>query len=312
MKRFQRILAAVDLSEADRFVADDLNAHARQIVDDAIWLARTGGATIRFAYVVDSPLLQHIVDEEQEGRLPEGCEVVSENAHERLQMLVDEAKAQGVKADKVLRFGKTWVQLVREVLQNPVDVTIAGTRRLGPLRAAFMGSTSLKLLRKCPSPVWITKPRGGTGLRSILVAHDLTDVGTSALGIGAELAQMHDARLTVVHVLEHHSGNVVLPPPCTEADIAAARAAAEQRIATELAYYPTRRPVDVEIIVGHAAEGILESIAKGNVDLAVMGTVARTGIRGIVMGNTAEMVLPQVPCSVLAIKPSDFICPLAT
>ena len=45
-------------------------------------------------------------------------------------------------------------------------------------------------------------------------------------------------------------------------------------------------------------------------DLVVMGTVARTGIAGVVIGNTAETVLSQLQCSVLAIKPKDFVSPV--
>ncbi|MGM0858940.1 MAG: universal stress protein [Pseudomonadota bacterium] len=45
-------------------------------------------------------------------------------------------------------------------------------------------------------------------------------------------------------------------------------------------------------------------------DLVVMGTVARTGIAGVIMGNTAEAVLSQLNCSVLAIKPDGFESPV--
>jgi nucleotide-binding universal stress UspA family protein len=45
-------------------------------------------------------------------------------------------------------------------------------------------------------------------------------------------------------------------------------------------------------------------------DLVVMGTVARTGIPGFIVGNTAESILEQVHCSVLAIKPDGFKSPL--
>ena len=40
--------------------------------------------------------------------------------------------------------------------------------------------------------------------------------------------------------------------------------------------------------------------------LIVMGTVARTGITGIFIGNTAERVLSRLPCDVLVVKPGDF------
>ena len=45
-------------------------------------------------------------------------------------------------------------------------------------------------------------------------------------------------------------------------------------------------------------------------DLVVMGTVARTGISGFFMGNTAETILNRLNCSVLAIKPPGFVTPV--
>jgi len=45
-------------------------------------------------------------------------------------------------------------------------------------------------------------------------------------------------------------------------------------------------------------------------DLVVMGTVARTGLAGFFMGNTAETILNQIRCSVLAVKPPGFATPV--
>ena len=42
-----------------------------------------------------------------------------------------------------------------------------------------------------------------------------------------------------------------------------------------------------------------------------MGTVAGTGISGLLMGNTAEMILTQIDCSVLAVKPEGFVSPVS-
>ena len=51
-------------------------------------------------------------------------------------------------------------------------------------------------------------------------------------------------------------------------------------------------------------------IEKLNADVVIMGTVARTGISGFVMGNTAEQILDKVTCSVLAVKPPGFVSPV--
>ena len=58
---------------------------------------------------------------------------------------------------------------------------------------------------------------------------------------------------------------------------------------------------------GHA---ISELARKQDIDLIVMGTIARTGVVGALMGNTAEQVLDRATCSVLTIKPDDFISPV--
>ena len=50
--------------------------------------------------------------------------------------------------------------------------------------------------------------------------------------------------------------------------------------------------------------------SKLQADLIVMGTVARTGIPGLFIGNTAETILGRVECSVLAVKPPGFVTPV--
>ena len=44
--------------------------------------------------------------------------------------------------------------------------------------------------------------------------------------------------------------------------------------------------------------------------LVVMGTLGRTGLSGLVIGNTAETVLRALRCSVLAVKPEGFVSPI--
>jgi nucleotide-binding universal stress UspA family protein len=56
---------------------------------------------------------------------------------------------------------------------------------------------------------------------------------------------------------------------------------------------------------------IPEVVRENQIEVVVMGTLARTGIPGLLIGNTAEGVLNQVDCSVLAIKPEGFVSPIA-
>jgi universal stress protein E len=52
-------------------------------------------------------------------------------------------------------------------------------------------------------------------------------------------------------------------------------------------------------------------LEEHSIDLLIMGTIGRSGIPGVVTGNTAERMLPLVQCSLLAIKPDDFVCPVS-
>ena len=73
-----------------------------------------------------------------------------------------------------------------------------------------------------------------------------------------------------------------------------------------MAYLDPRR----HVVKGVAHEQIVRLVAEYGVDLLVMGTVARTGIAGLIIGNTAEEILTRVACSVLAIKPQGFVSPV--
>lgn len=68
--------------------------------------------------------------------------------------------------------------------------------------------------------------------------------------------------------------------------------------------------IQVYFSKGEAKKLIPEIASMMAADLLIMGTVGRSGIPGFFIGNTAEAVLRQVDCSVLAIKPEDFLTPV--
>jgi len=67
----------------------------------------------------------------------------------------------------------------------------------------------------------------------------------------------------------------------------------------------------LHVITGDAKYIVPAAARDLDVDLIVMGTVARVGIPGFFMGNTAESILNQIDCSVLTIKPSGFVSPVS-
>lgn len=66
----------------------------------------------------------------------------------------------------------------------------------------------------------------------------------------------------------------------------------------------------LHLVRGNARDDIPALAARLGVNLLVMGTVARNGIEGLIIGNTAEVILNGIYCSVLAVKPDGFVSPL--
>jgi universal stress protein E len=44
--------------------------------------------------------------------------------------------------------------------------------------------------------------------------------------------------------------------------------------------------------------------------MLALGTMGRGGLPGILVGNTAEQMLHEAPCSLLAVKPDNFQAPV--
>ena len=69
-------------------------------------------------------------------------------------------------------------------------------------------------------------------------------------------------------------------------------------------------PHKVHLLKGDPAALIVDLARKKRIELVVMGTVCRTGLAGFFIGNTAEKVVQEIDCSVLAVKPDGFVTPV--
>jgi nucleotide-binding universal stress UspA family protein len=84
----------------------------------------------------------------------------------------------------------------------------------------------------------------------------------------------------------------------------ACRAEAEHRLNALMSAAPTG--TWMHLLEGQPDAVISTIIAEHHATLVVLGTVGRTGLAGLIMGNTAERVLREVRCAVLALKPEGF------
>lgn len=314
MQRFRNILVGVDLSHADRLASADLNPPTQTAVEHATWLAGQLSAELTFFSAIElSAQAQELLELETGS----ATDTVEREANRVLGELVDGAKQQGVEAKCRSMIGKAWVEIIRQVIQRKHDLVIVGTRDLRMAGRILFGSTAMKLLRKCPCPVWVTKPGFRRDELNVLVPSDLSDVSQHALEIAVNGRQLVDMNIHLLHVYDDYLDRRILLTGLPEDKVThfreTTRAQVEQFLRRHLEntdYRGLKHGVQVHVEEGQADSVILDAIEKYEIDLLVMGTAARHGIPGLLLGNTAERLLPHVTCSVLAIKPSDFQSPV--
>jgi len=310
---FTRLAVGVDLCSGDRFVAEQLTTANRRAVDQAVLLASQARAALDFVGVLDLP--DQVLDmmREDEDSLPD----VRDEAQKRLEQLAADAQARGVPTASVhVALGRSWQELTRFVLKHKSEILFVGSHRRSTIESFFVGSTGQKLIRGCPGTVWITRPDRHPGSQRILVASDLSAVCNKAVSIAGEIAALQGAELHVVHALEYAwikpLEGAGKGPDKLETWRQQRLATAKERLKNSTAGLPVGAggPPQLHIVEALAEDAILNTIDERAIDLLVMGTVARSGWSGWFIGNTAERILGQVPCSLVVVKPDDFKCPV--
>ena len=244
---------------------------------------------------------------------------------------VGSVAADGVPIETKVLIGKPFVEIIRKVLGNNHDLIIKCAEATGGLRNILFGSTDMHLMRKCPCPVWIIKPTEYHKYRRILAAVDqdpeeaVKDVlNRQILEMTTSLAISEFSEAHVVHAWNvmgenifrsRRSGLLVTEIDAMMEEEASARKRWLEDLVGSYGTKVDKSAIDIlepqlHVIKGHAEHVVPEIARELAVDLVVMGTVARTGIDGFFMGNTAENILTQLDCSVLTIKPPGFISPV--
>lgn len=307
MRDFKRILVHADTMAA-----------ANPAVERAAALARHVGAALTIADVA-SGLPKHA------GRLmPESlrARVVPDRAARLAALAADleTGAARGVRVSTAMLAGRPAIAIVREVLRGAHDVLLKSQAPAGNTATRF-DALDMQLLRKCPCPVWLVgsePPRNGRVLAA--VDPNPEDPAEQALNrriveLALYLVETEYRELMILNVWNAF-GESLLSPLASDEEVAgyveAAHAAARQDLDECLAPFGDRLgKAIVRLERGEPGPLIPRLAADEEVDLVVMGTVARTGIAGLVMGNTAERILGSLPCSVITVKPAGFVCPVS-
>ena len=231
--------------------------------------------------------------------------------------------------------GRPFLQIIRDVLRNGRDLVIKSVAGGDGASDWLFGSTDMHLLRKCPCPVWLIRSTEPHSIRRMMACVDFNEFVPSGqdtaeplnrmiLEMAGSLAYLERSDLYIVHaweaIGEHVLGNSYTGIDEEETNPYVNAVHLEHRNWLDQLLRKARQWIGPETYdtispKAHVPKGrpgkVIPSLARElNADLIVMGTIARTGIPGLIIGNTAENVLSQIHCSVLAVKPPDFVTPV--
>ncbi|MBI2477403.1 MAG: universal stress protein [Planctomycetia bacterium] len=217
--------------------------------------------------------------------------------------------------------GRSSVGIIREVMRDGHDLVIRPSRGKGSRASTFFGTTSKRLLRKCPCPVLLLKAGSVSDCRRIVAAVDATPADDAHASLNKTILQLAKSMcgeakcvIDVVHAWDIYGASILKEHMRKEEfeELQRRTEAETERLVDDLVK-PFGMGVgqeNVHVLHGDPASVIPQFIEHTKADLLVLGTIARTGISGLLMGNIAEQILNRVECSVLAVKPPGFVSPI--
>ena len=246
---------------------------------------------------------------------------------------VDQVRRPGVKTSVTVLRGNPLTAILGFVERHDIDYLCKAPSPTDGLRRQLLGSLDMRLMRSAPCMVSVGRPRKTTGpLRAVVaVDSDVDDEQQAALnrrildsallaraGMHVEIYVAHAWDLYGYSLLAHGRGQVA--PERLEVALEAERARRQQWLDGLLDdYRQSLPPQQAELfdprpllLRGDPRVVIPKKVRELDADLIGLGTASRSGLRAMMIGNTAEEILHRVDCTVVVHKPEGFVSPLGS
>jgi universal stress protein E len=238
--------------------------------------------------------------------------------HARLEVLAKRGREAGVDTVTSVEWDYPPHEAVtRQALKSKADLIVAEChqgRRIAPL---LLHVTDWELLRYSPVPVLLVKSRRPYTKPVILAAVDPTHANAKPTRLDDEILAAAGAleaafkgELHVVHSFVPVPADVqpseLVAPDATRRLEVRARAHARARLEKALGKVRVARDRR-HLLSAHPLNAIPPLARKIRSDIVVMGAISRSGLKRLLIGNTAERIIDDLPCDVLVVKPRDFV-----
>ena len=214
---------------------------------------------------------------------------------------------------------RSYESIIYYTLNNQIDLVVKATKKHDDLASVIFTPTDWHLMRKCPRPVLLVKehgwPEGGEIIAAVNVGSE--DDEHAALNdkltvIANDYASLLKGSVNLVNSYPSTPLNIAIEVP--EFDPDTYHDAVKNHHLKEMRSHALKYgiPEDKCVVREGLPEKVIPQVAKTlDAELVVIGTVGRVGISAALIGNTAEHVIDELNCDVLAIKPDGFVSPLS-
>ncbi len=201
--------------------------------------------------------------------------------------------------------------IMQKVASTRPDLVVKTTRHDTRLNRTFFNYTDWHLIRACPCPLMLVKSENTWQTRCIVACVDPAHPHAQAETLDEvilETAQMLAYRLRgelhVFHSVELMPEAVfsLLHPESSYAIYKRRMGETHYGLLDELLRRYGIRAERVHLAVGRPADTLVEFARDIGASLVVMGAVSKGALELLLIGNTAEKVLDDLPCDILVVK----------
>ncbi len=283
--------------------SDNVSESSRRAAAQARWLAERTGASIS---------LLHSTWNEDESLAEEGV-IASPEFVSSIEALAKQCSQTGVQSSIHYSSDRPWLALTKRAIKSESDLIFVGKHDATQPRG--MGINTRNLLRNCPAPVWVVDPHTEPIGHLILAATDLSAVGDRVTEMAAYLAIQSKSELHIVHAWQRGMADQLQRENESDDETKRRVAARESKIAEHVlaGLMEARDQLEPSLHIGCTAPelAISDGVKALKPELVVMGTLSRSGVSGLLVGNTAERIVGDIPCSLLTVKPEGFVSPVS-
>ena len=232
-----------------------------------------------------------------------------------IQPYFEKYATEGIEFEAAVVWNSNEAEAISQAVEShQYDLVVKYTKEQESLKSLLFTPVDWQLLRKCPVPILIIKDGDWKHQRRILVAVNVSDdEHANHSSLNDELVALS---MDLAESLERGNVHLVSAYPPTPInmtiDLPEFSASAPNhglRGQYLINMKALRQKFGIDDDHTHVREGfpedVIPQVAKEiEAELVILGTIGRTGLSAAFLGNTAEHVISELNCNLLAIKPS--------